>query len=286
MRPQLLKTFLAVARRGNITRAAADIHLAQSSVSDQIQLLEADLGAPLFMRRQPGLVLTPAGEALKPHAEAILNGIVAARSAVDAAIVAKPSTLVIGTLETVAAVRMPGWLAALKTAQPGLRVTIRVKGSGELMRQLDAGEIDMMVSFDRGHRDQRQVSRSLGNEPLVLAGRRGTAIQDLEVLVHQGFVVTETGCVYRHLFDEAFARAGLDSPEIVAEVGSLRAIIDMAAGGTGLALVPEMAAADAFSRGEIDIHPWPGPVKAVPLVATWRRGRGGAISSAVTSMTG
>lgn len=45
MHPRLLRTFLAIARHGNVTRAAAEVHLAQSSVSDQLQTLEAELGA-------------------------------------------------------------------------------------------------------------------------------------------------------------------------------------------------------------------------------------------------
>ncbi|TJW73014.1 MAG: LysR family transcriptional regulator, partial [Mesorhizobium sp.] len=72
MHPRLLKTFLAVARTRNITRAAAEVNLAQSSVSDQIQALEAELGADLFTRSRQGLELTPAGDALKPYAEGLL----------------------------------------------------------------------------------------------------------------------------------------------------------------------------------------------------------------------
>ena len=61
MHPRLLKTFLAVARTRNVTRAAAEVNLAQSSVSDQIQALEAELGANLFTRSRRGLELTPTG---------------------------------------------------------------------------------------------------------------------------------------------------------------------------------------------------------------------------------
>src|ERR1700737_3106991 len=66
MYPRLLRTFLAVARSRNITRAAQQIHLAQSSVSDQIQSLETELGTDLFTRSKLGLELTRAGEALMP----------------------------------------------------------------------------------------------------------------------------------------------------------------------------------------------------------------------------
>jgi Bacterial regulatory helix-turn-helix protein, lysR family len=95
MRPELLKTFLAVARSRNITRAAALVHLAQSSVSDQVQLLEAELGATLFIRSKRGLELTLAGETLKPYAEEILPLVDETRAAIEttagqAAIVSDP----------------------------------------------------------------------------------------------------------------------------------------------------------------------------------------------------
>ncbi|TIM33789.1 MAG: LysR family transcriptional regulator, partial [Mesorhizobium sp.] len=83
MHPRLLKTFLAVARCRNITRAAEEIHLAQSSVSDQIQTLETELGTVLFTRSMQGLQLTPAGDTLKPYAVDILMLIEQARAAVD-----------------------------------------------------------------------------------------------------------------------------------------------------------------------------------------------------------
>ncbi|TIS20010.1 LysR family transcriptional regulator, partial [Mesorhizobium sp.] len=84
MHPRLLKTFLAVARTRKVTRAAGELNLAQSSVSDQIQALEAELGATLFIRSRQGLDLTPAGEALQPYAEELLALADDARAAIDA----------------------------------------------------------------------------------------------------------------------------------------------------------------------------------------------------------
>ncbi len=72
MNPRQLKTFLAVARHGNFTRAASEANLAQSSLSDQMQALEEELGAPLFERSRQGVTLTPAGDVLRSYAEEIL----------------------------------------------------------------------------------------------------------------------------------------------------------------------------------------------------------------------
>ena len=66
-----LRAFLAVAREGSITAAAASIHLAQSSVTKRVAALEAELGTPLFHRDRRGMSLTEAGQRFLLRAERI-----------------------------------------------------------------------------------------------------------------------------------------------------------------------------------------------------------------------
>jgi LysR family hydrogen peroxide-inducible transcriptional activator len=69
-----IKYFLALREVGTFTRAAAICGISQQSLSAAIQRLEHELGRPLFDRRPP-LRLSPLGEAIKPHFEAILHEI-------------------------------------------------------------------------------------------------------------------------------------------------------------------------------------------------------------------
>src|SRR3954470_25075894 len=69
---QQLRYFLATVRHGSFSAAAADLHLAQPSLSDQVRRLEAELGVPLFVRAGRRLELTEAGRLLRPHAERTL----------------------------------------------------------------------------------------------------------------------------------------------------------------------------------------------------------------------
>src|SRR3569623_735140 len=138
MHPRLLKTFLAVARHGNVTRAAEEVHLAQSSVSDQLQSLEAELDAPLFTRSRQGLRLTPAGEVLAAHAQDILAQVEEAKSAVAVASRRESGAVTLGALETIAATRLAPWLAAFRRAHPGIALDVKVMGSGELLRAVQS----------------------------------------------------------------------------------------------------------------------------------------------------
>src|SRR5687768_2337997 len=64
-RLDLLRSFEAAARTLSFTLAAKELYLTQSAVSRQIQMIEADLGAPLFERRHRALALTEAGQVLQ-----------------------------------------------------------------------------------------------------------------------------------------------------------------------------------------------------------------------------
>lgn len=278
MRPRLLKTFLAVARCRNITRAAEEIHLAQSSVSDQIQTLETELGTALFTRSKQGLQLTPAGATLKSYAQDILMLAEEARAAVDVAAGHAAGAVTIGALETIASAKLAQWLPDFQTFHPDINLRLKVAGSGDLLGKLEDGDIDVAFCFDRDgfeKADERLARRTLSAEPLILVVPPGEAAMrgDLSALGDMRFVVTEAGCIYRHLFDEAFAEAGIASPRFAAEVGSIGTIARLVAAGAGLGLVPRLAVVEALDRGEVIEMPWPGPVKTASLAMIWRRRR-------------
>ncbi|MDQ1739029.1 MAG: hypothetical protein QOE53_681, partial [Pseudonocardiales bacterium] len=79
-----LRCFLATVEHGSFTAAAAELGLAQPSLSEQVRLLEQGLNAPLFDRVGRGLLPTEAARALRPHAERALTAVAEAGRAVAA----------------------------------------------------------------------------------------------------------------------------------------------------------------------------------------------------------
>ncbi|TIX19828.1 LysR family transcriptional regulator substrate-binding protein, partial [Mesorhizobium sp.] len=88
--------------------------------------------------------------------------------------------------------------------------------------------------------DERFARRPIAAEPLVLvaAPGQGSAEHSLAALATLSFVATEPGCIYRHMFDMAFAEAGVTAPKLATEVGSIGAIARLVAAGAGLGFVP------------------------------------------------
>ncbi|MBW8880067.1 MAG: LysR family transcriptional regulator [Asticcacaulis sp.] len=267
MTPRQLRTFLAVARTRSFVRAARAVHLAQSSVSDQIQALETALGAQLFVRARQGLVPTPAAEALIPYAEEILALGDEAQAAVRNAGEGE-GALAMGALETIAAARLPALLTTFRRDYPAAGLRMKVAGTGDLMAALSAGEIDVAFCFDGGQADPRLVARPVASEPVVLIAPPGVIRP-----VDQAFTATARGCVYRHISDAARAAASIApvGPDI--EVDSIAAIARMVAAGAGVAVVPRLAVEDMLALGTVAEVPWCNPLPAATLRMVWRRRR-------------
>lgn len=261
-----LRTFLAVASTSSFTRAAGVVHLTQSSVTEQIQALEAELGTPLFDRSRRRLALTEAGERLVGYAERMLQLDREARTAVEAAAGAH-GVLAIGALETLGSRWLPSRLAHLQQAHPKLQLQLEVAGSGELLARLRRGALDACLLFDApasvdfsrhvvGAVELAIVapaSHSFARQPTVHAAD----------LAGERFLVTRPGCVYRRLFDRATAAWGSEGPLIAGEFDSLAAIHAMVAQGFGCALLPALAVDEADER--IVARPWHGDASSVAI---------------------
>lgn len=270
-----LRTFVAVAATLNFTRAAEQVHLAQSSVSEQIQSLEADLGTALFDRSRRELQLTFAGQRLLEYAESLLAIADEARTAVADAGNAIAGQVTIGGLETLCATLLPGLIAAFCTQYPETAVTVKSGNSGDLRAGIKTGELDVCFILGTTEADPAVQYAHIAQERLVivvppshrLAGCDSIGPEDL---AGESFLVTESGCVYRRMFDQTFPAHGPRRPRLAGEFGSIAAILGLVESGIGCALVPCLAAADAVSNGRLVALPWVGEHQTVPITMFWR----------------
>src|ERR1700739_2221394 len=135
-----LRFFEAVARLGVMTRAAAELNTVQSNVTARLRALEQRLGTALFERHAAGVTLTDAGRRLLPYAQRVSRLLEeAARAARDDG--TPRGTLIVGSLETTAALRLSPVLASYAKAYPLVDLSIRPGTTCELVAAVKEGSI-------------------------------------------------------------------------------------------------------------------------------------------------
>jgi DNA-binding transcriptional LysR family regulator len=229
----LLRTFAAVIDAGGFTRAAERIHLTQSTVSQQIKKLEANIGHSLLLRdKSTGSVqTTEEGEVLLSYARRLLATAEEAMEIMRKP--AAPKTVRLGVPEDFAGRRLIDLLSGFAAASPHIRLDTVSGWSVELRRLLDAGEIDLalikrepgdggcLASWKEELVWVESMSRPVRGEPVPLA-------------------VFPVGCIYRERAIRFVERSGWRWRIAYTSQG-LMGVQAAVASGLGISLLPSDA---------------------------------------------
>lgn len=252
-----LQYFVAVAEARHFTRAAARMHVAQPSLSQQIRALERDLGADLFHRARGHISLTDAGEALLPLAQRILADTETARREVQEVARLRRGRVRLGATPSLCASLVPDVLRAFHDRYPGVELMVHEGGSQDLVQVLAAGELDLaLVITPLPVQGPALAATELLREELVavlppgsgaaagLAGRTTIGVGDLR---DQPLVMFRRGYDLREFTTAACRAAGFD-PVFTVEGGEMDAVLGFVRAGLGLAVIPAMVAARSGLR--------------------------------------
>ena len=138
-----LRAFQVVAECGTISRATSVLALSQSTVSRQLQALEAGLATQLFSRDGRAMVLTEAGRVLLDHARSVLGSVNRAREAVAALKGLERGHLRVGAASTIGTYLLPPALGAFKQTYPGIDLTLEVANKAHILDRLLRGDIEL-----------------------------------------------------------------------------------------------------------------------------------------------
>lgn len=248
-----LRYFVRVAELGSISRAAVDLGLVQSALSQQISRLEGELCSRLLQRGPKGVTPTESGLAFFREAQLVLRH---ADQAVRAAQHSRLSGSVsVGLAPTTAAVIGMPLLSAMRERYPNVRLHLVESLSGHLTSMLNARQLDLAVLFNAqpGHRWstapllEEKLFLIQSRRHLVLPERATVRMSDLGEVP----LILPTGTHgLRSALDAAFARAKI-KPMLVAEIDSLAMLMDAVSRGFGSTLQPAAAVsrfADAAER--------------------------------------
>lgn len=273
-----LRYFLAVARTRHFSRAAAQCHVAQPSLSQQIMKLEDELEERLFERTKRAVALTPAGEALRVHAERVLEEVELARDQVHAVRGLLRGRVVLGALPTVAPYFLPQRLQRFSARHPGLEVVIHEDTTAQLAAALRAKEIDLaLVSLPV--EQAGLVAEACFDEDLLvalpaghrLAAKRALTLDDLEA---ETFILMKEGhCLAGQALQ--FCRLNGFAPRVSFRSAQIETVMAFVAAGWGVSIVPAMARR-AEAKPGVRFRRLAGLTRSIGLIHRANRPLGGA----------
>lgn len=270
-----LQTFKALAQELNFTRTAERLNYAQSSVTAQIQALEQELGVKLFERLGKRIRLTEAGTRLLQYADDILRLSDEAHLAVPDQ--CEPSgTITIGAVESLCTYRLAPVLKVFRSSYPKVELIFRTGICANLRREVLHGNLDLAITLEETGHDEGLVFEVLMQEPMLVLARPDHPLVEREQvnpaeLEGETILVTEPGCSYRTMFEQALIRAGLRNPKV--EFASVEAIKQCVIVGLGVTLLPKMAVKDELSRGLLTALPWEGPEFPLVTQMCWHQNK-------------
>lgn len=249
-----LRTFVAVAREGSITRASERLHLSQPAVSAHIKAIEDALGLALFARTARGMTLTHEGERLLAKAEQTL---VAHRALMDEAARIKgqlTGRLRLGAGGTASedAIEL---LATLSERWPDVEVALQHGTSSEVLAGIRNGSLDAGFYNEAGAPDEALATLEVSRFRIFVAARPGlvsasaldwTALADTPWI----FPTSSTCCgkTAEGLFQTHRIR-----PKRIINVDREDVTLRLIAGGTGVGLLHASTANEARARGEVEL---------------------------------
>jgi len=269
-----LKTFVAIAQEGNLTRAAERVFTSAPAVSAQLKALEDELGVKLFERTPRGMTLTPAGEQLLAEAQRTLASAMRIRSAAEQIRGAAQGVVRFGTVVDPVALRLGDVLVKLAERHPQVSLQLRQGLSYETRDAVQRGDLDCAYALSESEGIEGLELIRLGAVDLVVAlpPALAQAHADLTLgnLTRLPWVGTPPSCVLRTHMDRLFAASGRDYQmgQAADSESNLRSMI---ASGLGVGMLRHDQAAQAERQGEVVIWKgwrshtwlcWVGPAEA------------------------
>ncbi len=246
MRPTLrqLATFLATVETGSVTAAARRLNLTQPAASQQLRELERTLGVRLLERAGGRAIPTAAGQAVLAPAQRARTAEADVIAAAAGHRTGEAARVRLGTGATACIYLLPPILAELRKRMPGLDVTIATGNTPEILRRMEAGELDIAVITLPNFVPRSLTRARLRSDPLLALLPRAMAPVTGTIVPSQlttlPLVLYETGSHTRSIIDNWFRRAAIVMHPIM-ELGSVEAIKVVVAGGLGASILPALA---------------------------------------------
>jgi len=272
-----LESFVEVARRGNVSRAAEALFLTQPAITARLKALENDIGTKLFVRSSRGMKLSDAGRAFLPYAERTMTTVDEGRQLIANLRQGAVGALVIAAAPAVSTYVLPEILRAFRTTHPKVRLGVKTGHTEEVLEMVLRGEAHVGIGRPIRHPDIELIPILDDEMLLVVSARHAFARRGkvrMDELAAERLILFDRTSSYHELTSSLFRQAGV-VPTSTLELDNVEAAKKMVQQGLGVALLPRMALVVELKSGSLR------PVKLIgapplsrPIVALRRKDAG------------
>ena len=255
-----LRAFVTVVETGGHTRAARNLGVSQSTVSETLSSLERTLGTELFRKGAKGVALTRSGEALLPYARRVLAATSELVTHLACVTTEVKATLAIAAVESISTYVLPPRLAALREKWPKVRLEVATRVCTEIRDSVAAGQSDLglVLEMDTGQPDDSVLTKArlvmFGAPAHPLAGRKASP----DELRRCDFYMCDAAGDYHQALRRHFEAAEVPLPRTQA-LGTVEAVKrGIVAGSAALGLLPAHAVKQELAAGvlvEVRVSP-------------------------------
>ena len=261
-----LRLLETLARTGSLRTAAEELGTSQPRLTQQLQRMERDLGAVLFLRSPQGLRLSEAGRTFLPFARRINSAFNSAQSAISELGQRGARRLRLGISITASLHLVPGNLLSFHKRHPDVQISVTRALPKQLLRGLEDDQLDLCLGLELPEsslitREEVFSSTMAGfSAPSLKAMKSPT----LEQFCRFPLVLPPRSCGTRALLEDALKRSGI-RPRVVMEVDDVGTIIALVKAGVAATILPRILPNVSRSLVLSEISDFSGEVKGVLL---------------------
>lgn len=254
-----LRYFVAIVDHGSLSRAARVLHIVQPALTQQIQLLEDELGALLLHRSAQGMQPTDAGKIFYEHAQAILKQIADVKSAVMQSTDRPSGTVALGIPQSASGALALPLLSAVRSTYPDIVLQLTEELTGNLTEQLRSGRLNLAILFDDGQLSGFQL-KPMVEEEMMFITRADSQFSNkkktitLEKALQATLILPSVAHGVRPRIESVVRQAGLQIDQVIdiTSIAILKSAIMADMGATILPVSPFLA---EIERGEMRATP-------------------------------
>jgi DNA-binding transcriptional LysR family regulator len=232
--------------RGTLAEVAEALQYSPSSVSQQLALLEKEVGVELLRKTGRRVQLTPQAEVLVAHTAQLLETLEQAEADLAASLTTVTGTVRIAVFQSAALALMPGTLTRMTAEYPEVRIEMTQREPETALHETWARDFDLVIAEQYpGHAAPRypELDRvKLTTDAIRLAvppAPEGAAIRSLEDTAALPWVMEPRGAASRHWAEQACRTAGFE-PDVRFETADLQAQVRLIESGNAVALMPDL----------------------------------------------